>query len=223
MASAKHHYLFWVAGVGGGAFLAYEFLYKPWAAAQAAAGAANPLASFLGTGATAFPPAAAMVSAPSQITPSNLNPGAAVGGDVGACMTKKVIWTQQQCATRLNALKAAFANAQAAVANLQSGAANPAAAGIPAAQAQLAAEQAALAGALDSYNKLTAAGDTNGAATFHAAVLAHQADITDLQNRIAAAQAPVDNSAAIAAYEGQMAANDTDYFNLTGVHLSAAA
>jgi hypothetical protein len=223
MATAKRHTLLLIAGAGVGAFVAYEFVYKPWASARAAAAAAGqPAPSLFSSIVPSLPPPAAMVSAPAQITPSNLNPGAAVGGVVGACMQKKGnTWTQQQCQARLDALVAAAQNAKAAIAQLQSAAGNPAAAGIPAAQAALAQNQAALQVATTNYNAAAAAGNVNDAATWHAAMLAHQADITDLTNRIAAAQAPADNSAAIAAYQGQLAANDNDYFNLTGVHLLA--
>jgi multidrug efflux pump subunit AcrA (membrane-fusion protein) len=218
---ARKHRILWIAGAGVGAFAAYHWIYKPWAASRDAALAAGGQVPslFPFSSASALPPPAAMVSAPAQITPSNLNPGAAVGGVVGACMTKKGnTWTQGQCQARLDALVSAARNATAAIAQLQNGV-NPAAGGIVAAQAQLAAEQAALDIATQNYNAAAAAGNTNDAATWHAAVLAHQSDIADLNNRIAAAQAPANNAAAISAYQGQLAANDNDYFNLTGVHL----
>lgn len=228
MAARKKHTLLWIAGAGVGAFAVYEWLYKPWAAQQAALVASgalpastNPLSSLFPS--LNLPAPASMLSTTPAVGPVP-STGAPVGGVVGACMAKKgFTWTQTQCQTRLDALVSAATNARSAIAQLQSATSNPAAAGIPAAQAQLAATQAALATATDSYNKLLAAGDTNGAATFHAAMLAHQSDIADLTARIAAAGTANDNSAAIAAYQGQLAANDADYFALTGSHLIGGA
>jgi hypothetical protein len=225
VAKAKSHKLLWVAGAAVGGWAAYEYLYKPWAAQQAALVAAGALPATTGLAsllpAISLPSPLDMVSAPTALPSTTPVPsiGAPVGGVVGACMASKGgTWTQTQCQTRLDALVQAARNAQAAISNLQN-TANPAAAGIAASQAALAAEQAALAVATTAYNQLVVAGDVNGAATYHAAILGHQSDINDLTALIAAAQKPVDNSAAIAAYQGQLAANDNDYFNLTGVHL----
>ena len=225
MATKKtKHTLLWVAGAGVGGFLAWEYLYKPWAAQQAAlAGAAGVPASpslFPSLPSINLPSPSSMLTEPSTVgtVPSiGVNPG----GVVGACMLKKGgTWTQSQCQTRLDQLVAAAQSAQAAITQLQAGGgANPAAAGIPAAQAALAASQAALATATMAYNQLVAAGNTDGAATYHAAILAHQSEIADLTQRIAQASTANDNTAAIAAYQGQLAANDADYFALTGSHL----
>ena len=221
----KHHRILWIAGAGVGAWAAYRFIYQPWAAAAAAAAAAgetppsllSSLPSILAP--NSYPAPAAMVSAPLAITPSNLSPGALVGGVVGACMAKKGnTWTQQQCQTRLDALTAAASNAQLAISQLRTSS-NPAASGIPAAQAQIALEQAALDIATTNYNNSVAAGNASDVAIWHAAMIGHQNDINELNARISAAAAPVDNSAAIAAYQGQLAANDNDYFALTGSHL----
>lgn len=221
----KTHRLLWIAGAGVGAWLVYERVYKPWAAASSAAVAAGGQAPSILSALpnillpTPTPSPAAMVSAPLAITPSNLNPGALVGGAVGACMQKKGnTWTQQQCQTRLDALVAAAGNAKLAISQL-SAAGNPAASGIPAAQAQLAAEQAALVEAQTNYQANLNAGNTTNANAWYAAMIGHQNDINELNARIAAAQADPDNSAAIAAYQGQLAANDNDYFALTGSHL----
>lgn len=221
----KHHKLLWIAGAGVGGFVVYQYVYKPWAAQQAAVAAAGGVSAgtsspslFPSFPSVSLPSPSSMVSAPTTVGTTVPSIGATVPGVVGIVMQKKM-WTQQQATDRLNALVAAAQNAQTAIANLKGGGANPAAAGVPAAQAQLAAEQAALAGATDSYNKLLAAGDAIGAAAYQAAMLGHQNDINDLNARIAAASATVDNTAAIAAYEGQLAANDNDYFALTGSHL----
>ena len=223
---AKKHRILWIAGAGIGAWVAYEYVYKPWAAASAAAAAAGTTApgllaslpSILAP--TALPSPAAMLSTPLAITPSNLNPGALVGGAVGACMAKKGgTWTQQQCQTRLDALSAAANNAQLAISQLRANTTNPAVSGIPATQAQIALEQAALNVATTNYNAAVAANNTNDAATWHAAMIGHQNDINELNALIASVSQPVDNSAAIAAYQGQLAANDNDYFALTGSHL----
>jgi hypothetical protein len=221
--ATKHHTLLWIIGIGGAGWAGYEYIYKPWAAQQAAnallaAGGTLPATTAAPTSllpSLTLPSPLSMITEPTALpTPSiGTNPG----GAVGACMTAKGgTWTQSQCQTRLDALTQAAQNAMAALAQLQAGTPNPAAAGIPAAQAQLEAEQAALATATDSYNQLVAAGNTNGAATFKAAMDAHTADINDLTARIAAAQVPVNNTAAIAAYQGALAANQQDYANLTG-------
>lgn len=218
----KHRTLLWVAGAGVGGFLAYEYLYKPWAAQQAALVAAGGTTAgtslFPSLPSISLPSPASLLSEPSSVgIPSiGVNPG----GVVGACMLKKGgTWTQSQCQTHLDALVAAATNAQQQITALSAGTSNPAAAGIPAAQAALAASQAALATATTAYDQLAAAGNTDGAATYHAAILSHQSEIADLTARIAAAQTAPNNTAAIAAYQGQLAANDNDYFNLTGVHL----
>lgn len=49
--------------------------------------------------------------------PSNLNPGALVGGVVGTCMTRKPTWTQSQCQTRLDTLYSAYQTAKARAAS----------------------------------------------------------------------------------------------------------
>lgn len=114
---------FGALGVGG--FLLWE-RFKP----QNAAGVYNPITGMYtpGVGAggaynpltgqptagqpTMSPP---LIQAPGYVgvTPSNLNPGAAVGGPVGTCMQRKPNWTQGQCQTRLNNLVSAYYNAKA--------------------------------------------------------------------------------------------------------------
>jgi hypothetical protein len=231
MASKKHHYILWAAGLGVGGFVAYEYLYKPWAAQQAVLATAglnttSPLSDFTSVlPSSLLPSPASMVTAPVDLpvvtpTASNLDPGAAVGGVVGACMTiKGGTWTQSQCQTRLDSIVSAYQQAQQAIAQLQ-GASNPAAAGVPAAQAALEANQAALTIATTNYNNAVAAGNQADAATWKAAADGHAADIANLQASIAAAQAPVNNAAAIAAYQGSMAALNDNYLALTGVNLT---
>lgn len=226
----KHRKLLWIAGAGVGGLAAYQWLYKPWKlqrdiALAAAAGGATvpdgtmPALQFPGS---LFPGPSTMVAPPQPgIIPSNLNPGAAVGGVVGACMIKKGnTWTQGQCETRLNAIVQGYKNSQAAIANLKSQTTNPAAAGIPAANLQLQQEIAARNAAASMAASTAASGDAQGAAIWQAAVDAHTQDISELQARIAAAGNANDNSAGIAAYEGAMAALDSNYFDLTGVHLT---
>lgn len=225
MAIKKKHRLLWAAGAGVAGFAAYKWVYQPWAAQRAllaAAGATN-AGGFLPSYPTApLPSPGTMLSPPTTVGgPTSI--GQTYGGVLGACIAKKGgTWTPQYCQQRLDALVGAAQNAKAAIAQLKAGGTNPAAAGIPAAQAALAANQAALATATTNYNNSLAAGNSNDAAIWHAAILGHQADIVDLTNRIAAAKAPVNNLAAISAFEGQLASNDNDYFNLTGVHLISA-
>lgn len=222
----KHHRLLLIAGAGIGGYVVYQYVYKPWAAQRAAVAAAGGLdttglpslssliPSYPNVG---LPGVSSMVSAPTTVgTVPSIGP--TVPGLVGVVMRKKS-WTQQQAQTRLDQLVAAAQNAKAQIAALSAGTANPAAAGIPAAQAALAANVAALAVAQDAYAKLVAAGDANGAALYQAAILGHQNDINDLNARIAAASVANDNTAAIAAYQGSLAALDNDYFALTDTHL----
>jgi hypothetical protein len=225
----RSHAVLWVAAAGVGGWAAYEFLYKPWAASQAAAGGgALPPYGGTGTGGTTalpgtlLPPPTAMVSDPANII-GFTSLGPQYGGVLGACIAKKGgTWDATKCAQRLNDLVSAAKNAKAQIAALKANTVNPAAAGIPAAQAQLDLTKAALTQAEAAYNNALAAGDSAAASVAHAAMLAHTSDINDLNSRIAAAQMPVSNTAAIAAWEGALAGNDNDYFNLTGVHLLSA-
>lgn len=220
-AAKEHHALLWLGLVGGGGFAAYELFYKPWAAAQALAAA--------GTGVSPLLPATGGLTSPIYTGPSPsaggqyqgsiVDPRVTPGGDVGQAMWRKN-WTQDQATARLNAVKTAIANARTAIATLSSQTVNPAAAGINAAQAQLAAESAAMATAKQAYDQLVAAGNTAGAAAYQAEIAGHQNDINDLNARIAAAQKAPDNSTAIAAYQGQLAANLAEYTALTGLTYS---
>lgn len=228
----KHRKLLLIAGVGVGGYLAYRFVYVPWKAGQAALPATpaggNGLLNYLFPTTTPLPAVnlpspTSLITAPTSL-PAPISTGGTLGpqygGVLGACLAAKPTWSPSYCQQRLNQYVAAAQEAQAAIANLSGATANPAAAGIPAAQAQIAAEQAAYNAAKDSYDKLTAAGDAVGAQKFSAAMIGHQNDINDLTARIAAASTANDNSSAIAAWEGQLAALDQDYFNLTGAHLT---
>lgn len=223
MAQGKGHPILEVGGLAIAGFLGYEFVYKPWAANQAAiaAGAAgadllNPLP---GVSDLVTSPSILGTAAPGGIQGSIVDPRVTPGGPVGQAMWLKT-WTQAQATQRLNALQAAYTNAMTQAAALANNTANPAAAGIPAAQAQILAEQGALASAQDSYNQLIKAGNTAGAATFAAAIQQHQQDINDLQARINTASTASDNSAAITQWKAAAASADSDYFNLTGQHLN---
>jgi hypothetical protein len=226
MASKKTHRLLWIAGAGVGAFVAYRYVYQPWAAQRAALAASGGTPAGGGLLTSIFPTTypnvglpgpTALVSTPTTVG-SVPSIGPTVPGLVGVVMRKKN-WTQSQAQTRLDQLVAAATAQSAEIARLKAGTPNPAAAGIPAAQAVLAANVAALAEAKTAYAAAVAAGDTNGALTWNAAILGHQNDINDLNARIAAASVANDNTAAIAAYEGSLAALDGDYFALTDTHL----
>lgn len=227
----RKHTLLYIAGAGVGAWAAYEWIYKPWAAARAAAAGALPLPgayasvpSYPALPGSVLPGPTAMLPAPGAVTPIGWTSlGPQYGGVLGACIAKKGgTWSPEKCQQRLNDLVNAARTAQAQITALKAGSPNPNAAGIPAAQLLLAQNQAAMANAQAQYDANMAAGDLNGAAIWHAAIAAHAGDIADLTARIAAAGKPMDNSAAVLAYEGALAGNDNDYFNLTGTHLIGA-
>jgi hypothetical protein len=223
-----NHDLLWIALAAGGGWLGYEFVYKPWAANQAAiaAGAAS-------AGGLALPGITSMVSGPSapitnqdqslvpgQVAPIySSNPSLMYPGPVGTCMSRKGnTWTAAQCTTRLNALIVAYNNAMQQIANLKANTSNPAASGIAAAQAQLAVYDSTITQQQAALAQQPAG--SQGYQQFATSIAALQVDRQQLAQRIAAASSPVDNSAAIAAYQGQAAANDNDFFNLTGQHLA---
>lgn len=213
MAAAKKHTLLELAGAGIAAFVGYEYIYKPWQAARTASD--MPTSS---TPSSFFAPISSLVTAP---TTTAANIGATVGdhritpgGPTGYAMWLKG-WSQGQAHDRLIAEQTGYNNAMQAIANLQN-TANPAAAGIQAAQEALATNQAALAAQQDSYNQLTAAGNTTGAAQFAASIMGLKQNIADLQARIAAAGQPVDNSAAITTWQSAAATFASQFAALTG-------
>lgn len=212
-AAAKKNTLLMVGGGIAGLFGVYEFVYKPWKAAQDAALIAagqSPLGYTTtgggGGGGGGFP----IITSPSVltggITPSNLDPGAAVGGEVGSCMHYKG-WTQQQCTTRLGNIHAAYQAAMAELAKLQSGSGAEA-------QAALAANQAALPVAIAAYNAALARGDQGGAAQIKLAIDGHNADIAALNARLASIPSR------IMALQSAIAGWKTEYQNLTHMALA---
>lgn len=208
-----------VGGLGAVAFAGYEFLYKPWAAAKAAAA---------GLALPSYPSAASFVSTPTIVGPS-VNPGGiqgsivdprtTPGGDVGQAMWRKN-WTQAQAAARLAAIKTGVSNSLAAISQLQQQVANPASAGVASAQLALQQEDAAAAQAVTNQQAALAAGDQAGAALWASAAAAHQQDSREIRARIATASAPPDNSAAITQYQSTIAALKGDYKALTGLDLA---
>lgn len=221
----SNHDLLYLALAGGGAFAGYEFLYKPWAAAQAAV--ANGAVS---AGGFNFPPVSSMVTGASPAIDTSLvpgqtapiyssNPSLAYPGIIGNCMAKKGnTWSAAQCQTRLNAYIVSYNNAAQAIANLKANTANPAASGIPAAQAELARVDAVITQQQAALAQQPA--DSQGYQQFATSIAALQTDRAQIAQRIASAAMAVDNSPAIAAYQGAMAAADSDFFNLTGTHLA---
>jgi len=194
------------AVVGGAGLLAYQFLYKPWRAAQDAAGAPAPVPLWStggggGTGGGGFP-----YIAPSGGTASNLNPGAAVGGPVGACMSKKG-WTQQQCTARLTALVSAWQGATAQLAAIQGGA------GATAAAAEKAAQQQAYNNAGMHYANAVAAGNTAAAQQIKAEMDQRLAYIQDIDARVAQL------ASTAAALTNAIAGHKADYLALTGYQI----
>lgn len=221
MAKQSHTDALMVAGAGLAAFAGYEFLYRPWKAKK-------DLAALTGT-----PPAAGgglspFFSTPTIVGPavspggqqgSIVDPRANPGGDVGQAMWRKN-WTQQYATDRLAAIKAAYARSISAINALKSQVANPNASAVPAAQLALQQSDAAAANAATQQQAALARGDQVAAATWASALAAHQQDSQEIRGRIAAASAPPDNTAGIAAYEGAIAGLKADYKALTGLDLA---
>lgn len=143
---------------------------------------------------------------PQPIQPSNLNPGAVVGGPVGTAMSRKN-WTQQQATDRLNQITTAYNSAVQTLASLQNGG--------QAAQLQalIAANQAALAQAIPIYNQHLALGNTGEANQWKIAIDGHNTDIANLQaqlNNLASQKTAVTN---------EVAGLRSDYQALTGLTL----
>lgn len=231
MARRSKHTLLWVAGVGVAAWAAYEWVYKPWRAARKGAQTdigvpwASPYLPAAGAGSTALPGPSSVIAAPESlgniVSYNTLGPH--YDGPLGACIAKKGgTWTPEYCQARLTALIDSARTSKAQIAALKA-AANPNAGAVPAAQAQLALVQAALAGATANYNAAVQRQDDADAAKWHVAVIDHQNEAAELAARIGAASQAPNNVVAIAAYEAQLAANDRNYYELTGQHLLTAA
>lgn len=217
MAAANtNHDLLWVGGAAALGFVGYEFLFKPWAAAQALA--ASPLTPISPASMISSPTPIGPVGNPTGIQGSIVDPRLSPGGDVGQAMWRKN-WTQQQAAARLAAIKQGYSNSLAAIAQLQGQVVNPAAAGIAAAQLALQQSDNAAAGAVAAQQDALAKGDQAGAAMWASAAAAHQQDSREIRGRIATASAPPDNTAGIAAYQGAIAGLKADYAALTGMTL----
>ena len=197
------------AMAGGAGLLAYQFLYKPWRAAQDAA--ALPAPSILpwsgggggGGGGVTFP---TYVGPGPQ--PSNLAPGAAVGGPIGTCMHRKG-WTQSQCQARHDAIVEGYNRTKAQLANLKSGA------GSVEVAAALNASRTALAGAMQQYNAALARGDQAAALQWKAAIDGHSSDIRDLEARSSSMIA-----GQITALETTLAQLQANYTALFGAQLA---
>lgn len=218
MAAARSdHKLLVAGGLAAAAYGAYRFIYQPWHLAQLTATAS-------GGGALPLFPG---VSMPTTLPPTNnagqqgsiIDPRVSPGGPVGYAMWKKG-WTQQAAQARLDKILAAARGAVQTLAQLRSATnVNPAAVGIPASQLALAQNVTALANATAQLAAAQQRGDALGANEWGAAVAGHQQNIRELQARIAAASAAPDNSLAIAAYEGGLANQKSDWFDLTGQQL----
>lgn len=220
-AQSQSHAGLWVAGLGVAGLAAYEFIFRPWQAAQAAAATAGGGSAL----APLFP--SSMISSPTLVGPS-VNPGGvqgsivdprvSPGGDVGQAMWRKN-WTQAYTTARLAAMKKGYADSLTAIAQLQNQVVNPLSAGIPAAQLQAQLNDKAAADEITAQQAALAAGDTVGAALHASAAAVHEQDAREIRARIATASAPPDNTAAIAAYQGTIAGLKADYMALTGMTL----
>lgn len=216
-AQTDKHAALWVAGIGAAAFAGYEWIYKPWANAQALADVAS-LSPLSPVGMVSSPTIVGSTANPGGVQGSIVDPRVTPGGDVGMAMYRKN-WPQAQAAARLQAIKAGYSTSLGAISQLQSQAVNPAASGIAAAQLVLQQNDAAAAAAIANQQTALAAGDAAGAALWASAAAAHQQDSREIRARIATASAPPDNSAAIAAYQGTIAGLKADYAALTGMTL----
>lgn len=213
MAAANQHTLLKLGGAAAAAFVGYEFIYKPWRAAKDAALAASagslspgglPYTITSGGGNFGLP----YITTPQSIgpMPSNLDPGAAVGGPVGYCMHKKG-WTQNQCTSRYNAIVTAYQAAVTEIQKLQTGTAQAAT------QAQITSTQAAIAQAQAALNAAFAAGNVAQVDALRAKIAAWSADVAALQTLLNQA------GAKLASYQSAVAGLASDFQNLFGIAL----
>lgn len=184
--------------------------------------ATTPVATYAnGSSTPASPSPLTYVTSPANITPtpqnyvntggpSNLSPGNAVGGLIGACMNKKG-WTQSVCTTKLRAILAAYQDAVAQLQNLQSG-------GIAGQlQTQLAANQSAAANALQSANAAKAGGNAGSFQAFMSQYNENVANTKSIQSQIAAIPQR------ITAYTSAIAGYITEFQNATGADIRTVA
>lgn len=212
--ASKDHALLKVGGAAAAAFAAYEFLYKPWRnaqlAAQAAAGSTAFGSPFVQTGAGGnfgLP----FIQFPTQVgpMPSNLDPGAQVGGPIGYCMHYKG-WTQSQCQTRYNKVVAAYKDGVAKLAALQNGSQ------LASLNAALAADQAALTNAQAAYNAAVASGDAGRALVLQQEIGVHLQNMAVTRQQIAAIPTQT------AAFQTDLAQLQADFLKTFGQNLTGA-
>lgn len=224
MAAKQNRTTLYLAG-GAAAVAGYQFLVKPWLAARSLAAA--------GGGGSLLPSLLPSVTTPTMIGPnpsvtgqipgSIVDPRVSPGGDVGQAMWRKN-WTQAYATQRLNAIKAAAAEAVAKLAQLRAPGAMNAQAAALVAQGKVDLAQLQNIAANDRLNETTAkaAGDAAGAAAWGQAAAQHEAQANQLAARITATAAGDTNqtAAAIAAFEGALANQKADYLTLTGLQLA---
>lgn len=220
----KSHAILWAGGAGLAGLYVYEKIIKPQ---TANAGTPDllpglPLTQAPPPSPVTYGPGVVQTSAggntgvpyvtsptslvPQPIQPSNLNPGAVVGGPVGTAMSRKG-WTQAQATDRLNAITTAYNSAVQTLASLTGGAA------LAQQQQLLAANQAAVAGAIPVYNAALARGDAGTANQWKIAIDGHNADIANIQ-------ANINNIASqTTAIQNEVAGLRSDYQALTGLTL----
>lgn len=220
-AASKHHDLLVLAGGGAAALAGYQFILKPLLARLQGGGALPNLLG--GPFAISTPSIVGGTGVYSPVTGpggsiSIVDPRVTPGGLVGQVMYRKN-WTQVQAQARLDQLMTACRTATAQIAALSVPGANPAAAGVAAAQAQIQANQVAANTARQRAAQDLANGDTAGAANWSTAAASHEQDIVELSNRVSAGLASVDNSAAVAAYQGALAGYKANWLALTGQNL----
>lgn len=213
MAKQKHT-LMEVLGLGAAAFAAYKFVYEPWhenqllTAATANGSATTTYPSYTDTGS---PSILSSITSPTPvtagITPSNLDPGARIGGEVGACMHKKDL-TQADCTARLAKIRAAWNDAKTQLAALQGGTA------AAAAQAALTANQAAAATDLQNITAAKQRGDAGSVLAYTQAYNEHSA------NAKASAAALAAIPSRITAYQAAIVGYVQNYANYTGLQLA---
>lgn len=205
------HPVLMAGGAVAAALAGYEFVYKPWKATQDAALATSsglfaPTGGGGGGGGLPYVTTPTVLN-PGNIQPSNLNPGAVVGGPTGTCMSRKM-WPQQQCQTRLDALTQGYASIKSQLATLLSGA------DVTAMKATIVANQQALANAMAAYNTAIATNNPALANQLKIEIDGHNADIAALQAHVA--RVPTD----ITALQNTLAGLAHDYQALTGLTLA---
>lgn len=208
--AAKKHHLLEMVGLGAAVFAGYEWIYKPWKLNNTLASAASVTPSYPAFTSTGAPSVLSSVTSPTPIgypiTPSNLNPGGAVGGEVGACMSKKGL-TQSDCTARLQKIRNAYASSVSQLQALQSGSV------AATVQTSLAANQAAAASDIQNITAAKARGDAGAVIAYTRAYNEHTSNASALQTQLSGIPGQ------IIAFQAEIVSLLQNYKNYTGFAL----